>query len=100
MISNIDMVRPPTPTFPKNYVVGVVQDRQEAEQALVALQNAGYTDMHLIPSHEVVEGIEGRLQDQNLLRNMLHQLGTTSDEGYGAMGYLEQARQGWHMLAV
>jgi hypothetical protein len=31
---------------------------------------------------------------------MLHQLGTTSDEGYGAMGYLEQARQGWHMLAV
>ena len=57
--------------------------------------------MHLIQSQEVVEGIEGRrLQNQNPLRHILHQLGTTSDEGYGAMSYLEQARQGWHMLAV
>ncbi len=97
---NQNPIGPPTPTFPKNHVVGVVQDLQEAEQALQALQNVGYVEMRLIQSQEVVEGIQGRLQDQNLLRNILHQLGTTSDEGSGAMCYLEQARHGWHMFAI
>lgn len=93
---------PPTPTFPRHHVVGVVQVLQEAEQALHALRNAGHAEeqVHLIPSQEVVEGMQGRLQDRNVLRKMLHQLATTSDEGYAGQLYLEQARHGWHMLAV
>ncbi len=93
---------PPTPTFPTNHVVGMVKDLQEAEQALLALRNASHAEdrIHLIPSQDVVEGIQGRLQEPNGLRKMLHQLATTSDEGYAAQHYLEQARLGCHMIAV
>ena len=93
---------PPTPTFPTNHVVGMVKDLQEGEQALLALRNAGHAQdqIHLIPSQEVVEGIQGRIQEPNSLRKILHQLATTSDEGYAAEHYLEQARRGWHMIAV
>ena len=94
--------QPPTPTFPLNHVVGIVKDLQEAEQALHALRNAGHAEdrIYLIQSQEVVEGMQGRVQDRNLLRKMLHQLATTSDEGYAGQLYLEQARLGWHMIAV
>jgi hypothetical protein len=93
---------PPTPTFPTHHVVGIVKDLQEAEQALLALRNAGHAEdrIHLIPSQEVAEGIQGWLQERNLLRKMLHLLATTSDEGYPGQLYLEQARRGWHMIAV
>jgi hypothetical protein len=96
------LVEPPTPTFPLNHVVGIVQDLREAEQALHALRKTGHAQdrIHLIQSQEVVEGIQGRLQDRNPLRKMLHQLATTSDEGYAGLRYLEQARRGWHMIAV
>ena len=94
--------QPPTPTFPTNHVVGIVKDLQEGEQALHALRNAGYAEdrIYLIQSQEVVEGIQGRQKDRNLVRKMLHQLATTSDEGYAGRLYLEQARHGWHMVAV
>jgi hypothetical protein len=97
-----DPPQPPTPTFPTNHVVGIVKDLQEAEQALHALRNAGHAEdrIHLIPSQEVVEGMQGRVQDRNVLRKMLHQLATTSDEGSAGQLYLEQARRGWHMIAV
>ena len=93
---------PPTPTFPTDHVVGIVKDLQEGEQALQALRNAGHAEdrIHLIQSQDVVEGIQGRLQDRNLLKKMLHQLATTSDDGYAGRLYLEQARAGWHMIAV
>ena len=100
--ANQDPVGPPTPTFPINHVVGVVQDLQEGEQALQALRDAGHAEdqIHLIQSQEVVEGIQGRLEDRNLVRKWLHQWGTSSDEGYAGRLYLERARQGWHMMAV
>ncbi|HLV98689.1 MAG TPA: hypothetical protein VKT82_08440 [Ktedonobacterales bacterium] len=100
--ANQDPVGPPTPTFPTNHVVGVVKDLQEGEQALDALRKAGHAEdhIHLIQSQEVVEGIQGRLQDRNLARKWLHQLGTSSDEGYAGRLYLEQARRGGHLLAV
>ena len=95
-------LEPPTPTFPRHHVVGMVKDLQEGEQALQALRNAGHAEdqIHLIQSQEVVEGIQGRLEDPNLLRKILHQLGTTSDDGYAGQLYLEHARSGWHMIAV
>jgi hypothetical protein len=100
--ANQDPVGPPTPTFPTNHVVGVVKDLQEGEQALHALRNAGHAEdrIHLIQSKEVVEGIQGRLQGGNRLREWLHQLGTSYDEGYAGRLYLEQARRGWHLIAV
>jgi hypothetical protein len=93
---------PPTPTFPTNHVVGMVKDLQEGEQALLALRNAGHAEdqIHLIPSQEVVEGIQGRQKESKSLRKMLHQMATTSDEGYAGHLYLEQARRGWQMIAV
>ena len=100
--ANQDPIGPPTPTFPTNHVVGIVKDLQEGEQALHALRNAGHAEdqLHLIQSQEVVEGIQGRLQDRNLVRKWLHQWGTSSDEGYAGRLYLEQARRGWHLIAV
>jgi hypothetical protein len=79
-----------------------VKDLQEGEQALQVLRDAGYAEdqIHLIPSQEVVEGIQGRMQDPNLVRKWLHQLGTTSDQGYAGQIYLTRARQGWHLIAV
>ena len=52
-------VGPPTPTFPTNHVVGIMEDLQEAEQALLALRKAGHAEdrIYLIQSQEVVEGI-------------------------------------------
>ena len=100
--ANQDPVGPPTPTFPTHHVVGVVKDLQDGEQALQVLRDAGYAEdqLHLIPSQEVVEGIQGRMQDPNPVRKWLHQLGTTSDQGYAGQTYLTQARQGWQLLAV
>jgi hypothetical protein len=100
--ANQDPVGPPTPSFPAHHVVGVVKDFEEGEQVLQALRNAGHAEeqIHLIPSQEVVEGIQGRMQDPNLVRKWLHQLGTTSDQGYAGQIYLERARQGWQLLAV
>jgi hypothetical protein len=97
-----DHVGPPTPTFPRNHVVGVVKDLQEGEQALQALRDAGHAEdqLHLIQSQEVVAGLEGRLQERNLVRKWLHQAGTSTDQGYAGRVYLERARNGWHMLAV
>jgi len=95
-------LEPPTPNFPTDHVVGIVKDFQEGEQALQALRNAGHAEdrLHLIQSQDVVEGIAGRLQDRNLFKKILHQLATTSDDGYAGLLYLEQARRGWHMIAV
>ena len=95
-------LEPPTPNFPTDHVVGIVKDFQEGEQALQALRNAGHAQerLHLIHSQDVVEGIQGRLQDRNLFKKILHQLATTSDDGYAGLLYLEQARLGWHMIAV
>src|SRR4029078_3040380 len=94
-------LEPPTPNFPTDHVVGIVKDFQAGEQALQALRNAGHAEdrLHLIQSQEVVEGIQGRLQDRNLFKKILHQLATTSDDGYAGLLYLEQARGGWHMIA-
>lgn len=100
--ANQGPLEPPTPTFPTHHVVGIVKDLQEGEQALQALRKAGHTEdrIHLIQSQEVVEGIQGKLDDRNLWRKVLHQLATSTDEGYGGLLYLEQAHRGWHMIAV
>jgi hypothetical protein len=79
-----------------------VKDLQEGEQALLALRTAGHAEdrIHLIHSTEVVEGIQGRLQGGHRVREWLHQLETSSDQGYAGRLYLEQARSGSHLIAV
>ena len=92
----------PMRSLPTNYVIGVIDQLQEAEQAVQALQNAGYAvqDMLLIPSQDFIEAIKQRRQQTSAFKRVMHAFSVSSDEGFPADLYLQQAQRGAHMLAV
>jgi hypothetical protein len=74
----------PTRSLPKKHVIGVIDQVQEAEQVVQALQDAGYAaqDILLIPSQAFIEGIQERRQHTSRLRQALHIFLTSSDEDF------------------
>lgn len=87
--------------YPINYVVGVIDDLQEAQQAAKAFNDAGYdaSTTRLMESQEAVaklQELEGR---KNLFQRFCSSFQATTDET-GADIYRFEARQGHHILFV
>lgn len=60
----------PAAPFPRKYIHSVIDDLQQAEQAMHALEAAGYEarDIHLIASQQFVAAVEQRLQRMRRLQ--------------------------------
>ena len=89
--------------YPKDYVVAVIEDLDEAERAAEELRRAGFPaeDVRLFPSEQVVEGL--RLAEAQ--RNLLQRIGAAiqrevTEEGAANKDYNEDARAGRHLVTV
>ncbi len=92
----------PMRSLPTNYVIGVIDQLQEAEQAVQTLQKAGYAaqDMLLISSQDFIEAIQQRRQQTSAFKRAIHAFSVSSDEGFPADLYMQQAQRGACVLAV
>ncbi len=92
----------PPPSFPKDHVIAVVDTVEEAEQAVQALQQAGYSAdrIHLFHSQDFVNSLETTQQQASGLTKLLHTFQGSTDEGFAANMYLEEARRGHNVLVV
>lgn len=95
---------PQTPSgalYPKNYVVGVIDDLSEARRAVQAFKNAGYNanEIRLMESQEALNKIHELDEEKNWLQNILSSFQDTTDET-GAHIYQLAAQRGKHILHV
>ncbi len=92
---------PPAP-FPSKYVHSAINNLPQAEQAVQALQDAGYPaqDIHLFVSQEFVAAVEHRLQQQSRLSDMLFRFFASTDGGFPGHVYLYEAQRGHSILVV
>jgi hypothetical protein len=89
--------------YPKDYIVSVVDDFDEAERAAEALRKAGFpaADVRLFRSEEIV----GALRAIGAHRNVLQRIGAAiqrevTEEGLANKEYDEDAMAGRHILTV
>jgi hypothetical protein len=89
--------------YPRDYIVGVITDIDEAKRAAEELRSVGFpeADVRLFPSDEVVEGL--RMIDAE--RNLLQRLGAAiqrevTEEGAANKEYDDEARAGRHILTA
>lgn len=92
----------PMRSLPTNHIIGVIDQFQEAEQAVQALQNAGYRaqDILLIGDRAFIEAIQQRQQQTSPFKWAIHVFFASTDVGFPADLYAQQARQGSQVLAV
>jgi hypothetical protein len=96
------MDQKPTRSLPIKHVIGVIDQLQEAEQAIQSLQDAGYAaqDVHLFPSQVFVETMQQKRQQISSFGRALHVVMFSNDDGFHGDLYLHQAQRGAHILAV
>jgi hypothetical protein len=89
--------------YPRDYIVGVIDDIDEAERAAEELRRVGFpeADVRLFPSEEVVEGL--RMIDAQ--RNLFQRVGAAiqrevTEEGAANKEYDEEARAGRQILTA
>ncbi len=77
-------------------------DLQQARQAVQALHDAGYDarSVYLVQGQEFVAAVEQRQQQQSHLLEMLMRFFSSTDDGFFGDVYLQEARRGYHILAV
>jgi hypothetical protein len=92
----------PVAPFPCKYVHSVIDHLSQAEQALQALQDAGYPaqDLRLFASQEFVAAVEHRLQQQSRLSDWLFRFFASTDDGFPGDVYLHEAQCGHLILVV
>lgn len=87
--------------YPKNYVVGIIDDREQARQARQAFKDAGYeaNEIRLMESQEAQQKVQQLDEEKNWLQRILSSFQDTSDET-GADVYQRAAQQGKQVLYV
>ena len=92
---------PPAP-YPRKYVHSAIDDLQQAEQAVQALQAAGYdgSRIYLFASQEFVAALEHRLRQHSRLSNRLSRFFASTDDGFPGDVYLQEAQCGHPILVV
>lgn len=95
---------PQTPSgafYPKNYVVGVIDNLPEAREAVQAFSQAGYdaSEIRLMEGHEAVEKSQELDQEKNWLQRVLSSFQDTTDET-GVHIYQLASQQGKQILYV
>ncbi|HVU65894.1 MAG TPA: hypothetical protein VHD63_02135 [Ktedonobacteraceae bacterium] len=95
---------PQTPSgalYPTHYVVGVIDNLQEARQAVRAFKDAGYDadEIRLMEGQEVLDKAQELDENKNWLQRVLSSFQDTTDET-GAHVYLLAAQRGRQILHV
>ena len=87
--------------YPKNHVVGIIDDLQKAQQATQAFRNAGYEadEIRLMKSDEVLQKTRELDKEKNWLQRLLSSFQDKTDET-GASVYQRAAAEGKHVLYV
>lgn len=87
--------------YPVNYVVAVIDDLWEAQQAAQAFIESGYdvSNIRLMDSHEALEKIHELEAGRNWLQRFFSSFQGTTDET-GAAVYKSEAQKGYHILHV
>jgi hypothetical protein len=87
--------------YPKNYVVGIIDDLQEAQQAEQAFKDAGYDaeSVRLMEGSEVLDKAQELEENKNWFQRFLSSFQDTTDET-GANIYQAAAKQGKQVLHV
>jgi hypothetical protein len=91
-----------THSLPTHYVIGAIDDMQEAEKVVQALRDAGYAaqDILLIPGQSFIEAIQEWKQESSSFKKAIYVFFTSTDEGFPGDVYFQLARQGANVLAV
>jgi hypothetical protein len=92
----------PGAPFLRKSVYSVIDDLQQAEQAVQALWDAGYAtiDIHLFASEQFVAAVEHRNQQHSRLLRALLRFFTSTDDGFFGDVYLHEAGRGHHIVVV
>lgn len=93
----------PGAVYPKHYIMAVIDDVKEAEEAVQSLQNAGIPteDIRLFESHEVLEYAEHTERTRSLGSRIADVFqAITSDEDAHVLIYVEEALRGHAILNV
>lgn len=87
--------------YPKNYVVGVIDNHRDAEQATEAFKQAGYNTcgVRLMEGHEVLQKVQQLDEAKNWLQRFLSSFQGATDET-GVHVYQAAASEGKHILHV
>lgn len=87
--------------YPTHYVVGVIDDLREAEQAEQAFKDAGYDagGIRLFEGQEAVEKAQKLEEQKNWLQQFLSSFQDTTDET-GVSIYRKEAHRGHNILNV
>ncbi len=87
--------------YPKNYVVGVIDDLQEAQKAEQGFIAAGYDaeTIRLMESNEMVQKVEELDNKKNPFQRFFASFQSQTDET-GAHVYQQEAEKGRHILHV
>lgn len=86
--------------YPKGWIVAVIHERAQAEQAAEELRAAGFADedVRLFSGAEVLE-LDRAFNEQRSLGQRLGGL-LPSDQGAAQQEYLDEARRGRHFVLV
>ncbi len=89
-------------SLPGNHVIGALDRISDAEAAVEALKGAGCPakDILLVPSETFITDIEQIRRGTSRVRHTIHVFLNSTDDGFAADQYLEQARRGRHILHV
>lgn len=93
----------PGAVYPKHYIMAVIDEVKEAEDAVQALSHAGIPeeDIRLFESHEVLEHAEHTEQTRSLGSRIADVFqSVTSDEDTHVLFYVEEALRGHAILNV
>jgi hypothetical protein len=88
--------------YPKNCVIGVIDDEEEARQAITDFRAAGFEadDVRLFPGAEVMQ-IDAQIRKQwNPVQRVMATISSGTDEGAATQTYLDEARKGHTIVAV
>ncbi len=91
----------PADTFPHKYVHSVFEDRQDAEQAVQALLDAGFTadDINFMTSQDFIQAAEqGEHQNKSLAKSLSHFVSSLDHNVTDT--YLNEAYRGNDILSV
>jgi hypothetical protein len=90
-------------SYPTDYLAAVIDDLQEAETAVIALQEAGFLAKHivLITNDQAASIIQEYAHHHSFLQSIKMIIAVVaSDEGEYPLFYAHQVRQGRHILYV
>ena len=84
--------------YPTQYLIAIVTDQAQADHATAALQHAGFAEVDVFTSQEMLDRYNARMDSRTLPQRVGALF--SSDEKLFQQDYLEQMRAGKLMLTV